>query len=50
MLLYFVNTNVLEDYESFVESSKEYLQDADALEDMMGEFGMKADEEGNCEV
>ena len=43
-LLKFVNTNVLEDYERFVESSMEYLHDADALEDMMGGFGVKADE------
>lgn len=43
-LLKFVNTNVLEGYDRFVESSMEYLQDADALENMMGGFGVKADE------
>lgn len=43
-LLKFVNTNVLEDYDSFVDASMEYLNDADALEDMMGGFGVKADE------
>ncbi|MCH5272237.1 MAG: methyl-accepting chemotaxis protein [Lachnospiraceae bacterium] len=43
-LLKFVNTNVLEDYDRFVESSMEYLQDAAALENMMGGFGVKADE------
>ncbi len=42
-LLKFVNTNVLKDYDGFVESSKEYLQDAEVLERMMGEFGVKAD-------
>ena len=43
-LLSFVNTTVLEDYDRFVESSMEYLQDADELEKMMGGFGVKAEE------
>ena len=42
-LLKFVNANVLKDYDSFVESSMEYLQDAEALENMMGDFSVKAD-------
>ncbi|MCM1046309.1 MAG: methyl-accepting chemotaxis protein [Candidatus Gastranaerophilales bacterium] len=37
-LLEFVNTDVLKDYDQFVESSTEYLKDADTLEAMMGEF------------
>ena len=43
-LLSFVNTTVLEDYDRFVESSMEYLHDADELEKMMGDFGVKAEE------
>lgn len=43
-LLQFVNTNVLEDYDRFVEAAMEYQQDADELENMMGGFGVKADE------
>ena len=43
-LLQFVNTTVLQDYDRFVESATEYLQDADELENMMGGFGVKADE------
>lgn len=43
-LLKFVNTNVLKDYDRFVDASTEYLNDADALENMMGGFGVKADE------
>lgn len=43
-LLKFVNTNVLKDYDRFVEASTEYLNDADALENMMQGFGVKADE------
>ncbi len=42
-LLKFVNTNVLKDYDGFVESSMEYLQDAEVLENMMGDFSVKAD-------
>lgn len=37
-LLEFVNTNVLENYDRFVEASMKYLNDADTLEDMMREF------------
>ena len=41
-LLDFVTTGVLEDYDKFVEASKEYLQDADALEEMMSSFNDKS--------
>lgn len=37
-LLQFVVTNVLADYDHFVEASAQYLGDADVLEDMMGTF------------
>ena len=43
-LLEFVNTNVLEDYDRFVEASSKYLNDADTLEDMMKEFYDKSTE------
>lgn len=43
-LLEFVNTNVLEDYDRFVEASSKYLNDADTLEDMMREFYDKSTE------
>lgn len=43
-LLKFVNTNVLEDYDRFVEASMKYLNDADSLEDMMIEFHAKSAE------
>lgn len=43
-LLEFVNTNVLENYDRFVEASIKYLSDADTLEDMMLEFHSKSTE------
>ncbi|MBD5520535.1 MAG: methyl-accepting chemotaxis protein [Lachnospiraceae bacterium] len=43
-LLEFVNTNVLEDYDRFVDASAKYLSDADALENMMIEFQEKSSE------
>lgn len=43
-LLEFVNTNVLKDYDWFVTASMKYLNDADTLENMMGEFYNKANE------
>ncbi|MCM1252655.1 MAG: methyl-accepting chemotaxis protein [Clostridium sp.] len=43
-LLEFVNTNVLGDYDQFVEASSKYLHDADTLEDMMQEFYTKSTE------
>lgn len=43
-LLEFVNTNVLEDYDRFVDASAKYLSDADALENMMIEFHEKSSE------
>lgn len=43
-LLEFVNTNVLEDYDSFVAASMKYLNDADTLESMMGEFHNRSTE------
>lgn len=41
-LLEYVSTNVLEDYDSFVSASVKYLNDADALERIMGEFYEKS--------
>ncbi|MCM1101823.1 MAG: methyl-accepting chemotaxis protein [Clostridium sp.] len=43
-LLEYVSTNVLEDYDSFVSASMKYLNDADALERIMGEFYEKSAE------
>lgn len=43
-LLEYVNTNVLEDYDRFVDASAKYLSDADALENMMIEFQEKSSE------
>lgn len=43
-LLDFVNTNVLEDYDQFVSASVKYLNDADTMESMMGEFYDKSAE------
>lgn len=43
-LLEFVKGNVLADYDWFVTASMEYLNDADTLESMMGEFHNKSAE------
>lgn len=43
-LLEFVNKNVLKDYDWFVTASIKYLNDADNLESIMGEFNNKSGE------
>ncbi len=43
-LLNYVSTDILKDYGSFVDSSIEYLKDADTMEDMMNDFQHKSEE------
>lgn len=43
-LLDYVSTKVQKDYESFVDSSLEYLKDANTMEDMMVDFHQKSEQ------